>query len=59
MRLCRLRLWLRSGYGAVRGGEYVKTRHKWMLAVALLIAIVAWFAWTWLTAASDVGMLPR
>ena len=37
----------------------MKTRHKWMLAVALLITIVAWFAWTWLTAESDVGMLPR
>jgi hypothetical protein len=30
-----------------------------MLAVGLLIMIAAWFAWTWLSAESDVGMLPR
>jgi hypothetical protein len=37
----------------------MKRHHKWILAVGLLITIVAWFAWTYLTAESDVGMLPR
>ena len=37
----------------------MKKRHKWILAVGLLTAIVAWFAWTYLTAESDVGLLPR
>ena len=37
----------------------MKTRHKWLLAVALLVTIAAWFAWTWLTAESDIGIMPR
>lgn len=37
----------------------LKKRHKWMLAVGLLLMIVAWFAWTYLTAESDVRLLPR
>jgi hypothetical protein len=37
----------------------MKRHHKWLLAAGLLIMIVAWFAWTYLTAETDVGMLPR
>ncbi len=37
----------------------MKRHHKVLLAVGLLITIVAWFAWTYLTAESDVGLLPR
>jgi multisubunit Na+/H+ antiporter MnhE subunit len=33
----------------------MKTRHKWLLAMALLISIAAWLAWTLLTAESDVA----
>jgi len=34
-------------------------RHHVLLAVGLLVMIVAWFAWTYLTAESDVGLPPR
>ncbi len=37
----------------------MKSRHKWLVAIGLVIMVVAWFAWTWLTAESDIGMLPR
>jgi hypothetical protein len=35
----------------------IKSHHKWLIAVALLITIAAWIAWTLLTAESDI--LPR
>lgn len=33
----------------------MKTRHKWLVAIALLISVAAWLAWTLLTAESDVA----
>ena len=33
----------------------MKTRHKWLVAIGLLITIVAWLAWTLLTAESDIA----
>jgi hypothetical protein len=38
----------------------IKTRHKWIIAIALLIAIAAWLAWTLLTAETDLlsGRVP-
>ena len=33
----------------------MKTRHKWLVAIGLLIAVVGWLAWTLLTAESDVA----
>jgi len=35
----------------------IKSRHRWLIAVGLLITIAAWLAWTLLTAESD--LLPR
>jgi hypothetical protein len=33
----------------------MKTRHKWLLAIALLVSVAAWLAWTMLTAESDLA----
>jgi hypothetical protein len=32
----------------------IKPRHKWLLAVGLLLTITAWLAWIVLTAESDL-----
>jgi hypothetical protein len=32
----------------------MKSRHKWLIAVGLLITIAAWVAWTLLVAETDV-----
>jgi Na+/melibiose symporter-like transporter len=32
-----------------------KRHHKWMLAGAMLISIVAWLAWTMLSVQSDLA----
>jgi hypothetical protein len=32
----------------------IKSRHKWMIAIALLITVAAWLAWTLLTAETDL-----
>jgi hypothetical protein len=39
----------------------MKTRHKWLLAIALAVTVAAWLAWTMLTAERDLapqGRLP-
>jgi hypothetical protein len=39
----------------------MKTRHKWLIALALAISVAAWLAWTMLSAESDLapqGRLP-
>jgi len=33
----------------------MKTHHKWLLAIALLVSVAAWLAWTMLTAESDLA----
>jgi hypothetical protein len=33
----------------------MKTHHKWLIAIGLLATVLAWFAWTLLTAESDIG----
>ena len=33
----------------------MKTRHKWLVAIALVISVAAWLAWTMLTAESDLA----
>lgn len=33
----------------------LKKHHKWTLAVAMLISIVAWLAWTMLSVQSDLS----
>jgi len=33
----------------------MKTHHKWLLAIALVISIAAWLAWTLLSAESDLA----
>jgi hypothetical protein len=37
----------------------MKTRHKWLVAIGLLITIAAWCAWTYLSAESDLGVVPQ
>lgn len=41
--------------GAADAGGTKKTRHKWLVAMGLLITVAAWLAWTLLTAESDVA----
>jgi hypothetical protein len=33
----------------------MKTRHKWLLAIAIVVSVAAWLAWTMLTAESDLA----
>jgi hypothetical protein len=33
----------------------MKTRHKWLLGIALVVSIAAWLAWTMLSAESDLA----
>lgn len=33
----------------------MKTRHKWLVAIGLGIAVVGWLAWTLLSAESDLA----
>ena len=33
----------------------MKTRHKWLVAIALAICIAAWLAWTMLTTEHDLA----
>jgi hypothetical protein len=33
----------------------MKRQHKWLLAVGLLVMLVAWLAWTLLSAESDLA----
>jgi len=33
----------------------IKTRHKWLVAIGLLIAVAGWLAWTMSSAESDLA----
>lgn len=36
----------------------MKTHHKWMIGIGLVLMVAGWIAWTLLTAESDIALPP-